>query len=151
MQSYYFPAQKCLRLELGPFAHFPEQEFLQRYERRARDGRLFSRLEITDQGFMLGAGSVLAKMGTDERGRPCLVLDDEPRVNALLAASLGRPPEAYGLEKMRRAAELWNAGEKALAHIHLAFARLPRAKAKSMRCFCSLPRSASTRAWPLPR
>ncbi len=102
-----------------------EQELLQRFERRARGGRLSSRLEITGHGFVLGAQTVLAKMGQDARGQPRLALDDEPRVAALLATGLGRPPEPHVLAKMRRAAELWNAGEKALAHIHLAFARLP--------------------------
>jgi hypothetical protein len=44
---------------------------------------------------------------------------------ALLATAYDRPAEPYVLAKMRRAAELWNDGEKALAHIHLAHARLP--------------------------
>ncbi|MGO8848024.1 MAG: hypothetical protein ACLQFI_22415 [Methylocella sp.] len=103
----------------------PEPGPFRRFERRASDSCLYSRLEITDLGFTLGAGTVLAKMDLDGRGRPRLALGDETRVRALLAAALGRPAETYVLEKMRRAAELWNEGEKALAHIHLAFARLP--------------------------
>jgi hypothetical protein len=94
----------------------PGQELLQRYERRARGGHLHSRLEITSRGFVLGAETVLAKTGKDARGRPCLAPGSEARVKALLAAALGQPPEPYVLEKMRRAAELWNAGEKAVAH-----------------------------------
>ena len=54
-----------------------------------------------------------------------LAIGDEARVKVLLTAAYGRPAETYVLEKMHRAAELWNEGEKALAHIHLAFARLP--------------------------
>jgi hypothetical protein len=65
-------------------------------------------------------------MAQDERGRPRLTLADEPRALALLATAYERPVETYVLAKMRRAAELWNDGEKALAHIHLAYARLPR-------------------------
>ncbi|MDQ6703298.1 MAG: hypothetical protein M3Z96_09470 [Pseudomonadota bacterium] len=38
---------------------------------------------------------------------------------------MGGSVEAHAAAKMRRAAELWNEGEKALAHIHLSFARLP--------------------------
>jgi hypothetical protein len=102
----------------------PELRLLRRFEQRASDSCLSSRLEITDLGFTLGAGTVLAKMGLDGRRRPRLALGDEARVEALLAVAFGRPAETYVLEKMRRAAELWNEGEKALAHIHLAFARL---------------------------
>ncbi|MGH7248269.1 MAG: hypothetical protein ACREH9_09210, partial [Pseudomonadota bacterium] len=88
-------------------------------------GRIYSRLEITRRGFTLGAETVLAGMRRNARGRPRLALDDEQRVLALLSTAYGRPVEAYAVAKMRRAAELWNEGEKALAHIHLAFARLP--------------------------
>ncbi|MGH6839986.1 MAG: hypothetical protein ACREDT_14555, partial [Methylocella sp.] len=49
----------------------------------------------------------------------------EPRALALLATAYERPVEAHVLWKMRRACDLWNEGEKALAHIHLAYARLP--------------------------
>ncbi len=82
-------------------------------------------MEISGGGLTLGAGTMLAWMGQDERGRPRLALDDEPRAMALLATAYGRPVETYVLAKMRRAAELWTEGEKALAHIHLAHARLP--------------------------
>jgi hypothetical protein len=103
----------------------PELGLLRRFERRASASCFHARLEITDHGFTLGAGTVLAKMDVDGRRRPRLGLGDEARVKALLTAAYGRPAETYVLEKMRRAAELWNEGEKALAHIHLAFARLP--------------------------
>ncbi len=82
-------------------------------------------MEISGEGLMLGAGTVLAGMARDERGRPRLALDDEPRVLALIATAYERPVEDYVLAKMRRAVELWNEGEKALAHIHLAYACLP--------------------------
>ncbi|MGB6177395.1 MAG: hypothetical protein WBF43_13915, partial [Methylocella sp.] len=99
------------------------QELLQKWDDRAR--ARYPRMEISGEGLMLGAGTVLAGMARDERGRPRLALDDEPRAFALLATAYGRPVEPYVLAKMHRAAELWNEGEKALAHIHLAFARLP--------------------------
>jgi len=97
------------------------QELLQKWDARARRPRM----EITGEGLTLGAGTVLAGMAKDERGRPRLALADEPRAFALLATAYERPVEHYVLAKMRRAAELWNDGEKALAHIHLAHASLP--------------------------
>jgi hypothetical protein len=99
------------------------QELLQKWDTRAR--RQYPRMEITGEGLMLGAGTVLAGMGQDERGRRRLALDDEPRALALLATAYERPVESYVLAKMRRAAELWTDGDKALAHIHLAYAKLP--------------------------
>jgi hypothetical protein len=99
------------------------QELLQRWDDRAR--RLYPRMEISGEGLMLGAGTVLAGTARDECGRPRLALDDEPRALALLVTAYDRPVEAYILAKIRRAAELWSEGDKALAHIHLAYARLP--------------------------
>jgi hypothetical protein len=99
------------------------QELLQKWDARAR--RLQPRMEISREGLMLGAGTVLAGTARDERGGPCLALADEPRALALLATAYERPVEPYVLAKMCRAAELWNEGEKALAHIHLAYASLP--------------------------
>ena len=101
----------------------PGQEVLEKWDARARGLR--PRMEITGEGLTLGAGTMLAGMARDERGRPRLALDDEPRVMALLATAYDQPVEAYVLGKMRRACDLWNEGEKALAHIHLAHAGLP--------------------------
>jgi hypothetical protein len=56
------------------------QELLQRWDDRAR--RLYPRMEIIGEGLMLGAGTVLAGMAKDERGRPRLALGDEPRAMA---------------------------------------------------------------------
>jgi hypothetical protein len=44
---------------------------------------------------------------------------------ALIATAFERPIGPYLLAKVARACELWNAGDKALAHIHLAHANLP--------------------------
>ncbi len=94
------------------------QELLQKWDDRAR--RPYPRMEISGEGLMLGAGTVLAGMGRDERGRPRRTLHDEPRVVALLATAYEQPVDVRLLAKLRRAAKLWNEGEKALAHIHLA-------------------------------
>jgi hypothetical protein len=99
------------------------QELLQKWDDRAR--RLHPRMEISREGLMLGTGTVLAGMAKDERGRPRLALDDERRALALLATAYDRPVDVRLLAKLRRAAELWNDGEKALAHIHFGHARLP--------------------------
>ncbi|MGB6176284.1 MAG: hypothetical protein WBF43_08085 [Methylocella sp.] len=98
-------------------------ELLQKWDDRAR--RQYPRMEISGEGLMLGAGTVLAGMAKDERGRPRLALDDEPRALALLATAYERPVEACVVAKLRRACERWTEGEKALAHIHLAHAGLP--------------------------
>jgi hypothetical protein len=98
------------------------QELLQKWETRARRPRM----EITGEGRTLGAGTVLAGMARDEGDCPRLALDDEPRALALLATAYERPVDVRLPAKLRRATELWNDGEKALAHIHLAHANLPR-------------------------
>ena len=86
----------------------------------------YPRMEITSDGLMLGAGTVLAGMVRDERGRPRLALDDEQRALALLATAYERPVDAAAfLPSCAGPAELWNEGEKALAHIHLAHAGVP--------------------------
>jgi hypothetical protein len=81
-------------------------------------------MEIAGEGLMLGAGTV------------CLPGWRKTNVAARASRSTtSRAPRRYSrrltaggcglLAKLRRAAELWNDGEKALAHIHLAHADLP--------------------------
>lgn len=101
------------------------EEIRQRWSERSRAGALHPQMEITGEGLVLGAGTILAKMGGDSKGAPALSLDDGERIMAVLATAYGRPFQVYVLAKMRRAAELWNEGDKALAHIHLASAALP--------------------------
>lgn len=99
------------------------QELLQKWDARAR--RFYPRMEISREGLTLGAGTSLAWMVRYEQGRPRLALADEPRALALLATAYEQPVKLYILAKLRRACELWDEGEKALAHIHLAHANLP--------------------------
>ena len=80
------------------------QELLQKWDDRAR--RLYPRMEISGEGLMLGAGTVLAGMAKDERGRPRLALADEPRALALLATAYELPVDVRLLAKLRRATEL---------------------------------------------
>jgi hypothetical protein len=99
------------------------QEILHKWGERPR--RFHPRMEITSEGLVLGAGTILAKMVRDRRGASRVTLDDELRIMALLATAYEQPAEPYLLTKFRRACDLWNNGEKALAHIHLAHAGLP--------------------------
>jgi hypothetical protein len=58
------------------------------------------------------------------------------RVSSLLATAFEQPFEPFVLAKIGRACELWNEGEKALAHIHLAHAGLPPCdEARALRLF----------------
>lgn len=79
-------------------------ELLQKWDDGAR--RLYPRMEITSEGLTLGAGTVLAGIAKDERGRPRLTFDDEPRALALLATAYEQPVEPYLLAKLRRACDL---------------------------------------------
>lgn len=111
------------------------QELLQKCDARARNLR--PRMEIAGEGLMPGAKSVLAKTVRRKTGMPGLEVEDEQRIFALLATAYGRPVEASVLTEIRRACERWNAGEKALAHIHLAHAAACRPAAKIRPCACS--------------
>jgi hypothetical protein len=82
-------------------------------------------MEITAVGLVLGAGTVLAKVEGRRKGEGRLSLENEQRTVALLATAYERPIAPYLLTKIYRACALWNEGEKALAHIHLAHAGLP--------------------------
>jgi hypothetical protein len=99
------------------------QELLQKWDDRAR--RLYPRMEISREGLTIGAGTMLAGMARDARGRPRLTLDDEPRALALLATAYDRPVEACVVAKLQRACERWTEGGTALAHIYLAHTGLP--------------------------
>jgi hypothetical protein len=61
------------------------QWLLQKWDARAH--RLYPRMEISRDGVTFSAGTVLAGMAKDERGRPRSTLDDEPRALALLATA----------------------------------------------------------------
>ncbi|MBO0734158.1 MAG: hypothetical protein J2P49_07560, partial [Methylocapsa sp.] len=73
------------------------EEILRKWD--ARGARFYQRMEITGEGLMLGAGTVLAKIARDKRGATRVALDDEPCVLALLATALERPVEPYLLAK----------------------------------------------------
>ena len=73
---------------------------------------------------MLGRGCRLAR-GDPASGGACFDAD-EGRLQVLLSAVYGRAVSPLVVKRARRAADHWRRGDKALAHIELAFARLPR-------------------------
>ncbi len=88
-------------------------------------------MTFTQDGLVLGRGTLLAEFEKDGRGKgretSHLLLDGhEARLLSLLTAAYGEPVAEGVLEKIRRAAEFWCASEKALAQIHLAFMGLPK-------------------------
>jgi len=81
-------------------------------------------MRFSDEGLVLGAGTLLAKSGASSRS---LSIDPtEPRFVALLAAAHMRTPTRQSLAHLRNAAERWSEGQEALAAMHLALSRLER-------------------------
>ena len=98
-----------------------------RFEKRAQSRPIAYAAEIGDDGLVLGAGTILARMTRDSQGEPALDLEeDEDRVLALLAAAHGRPMSPNLSRHLGEAFAHWRRGEKALANIRLAFAAIPR-------------------------
>lgn len=82
---------------------------------------------ITDAGLVLGAGTKLVRMEAGRSAHRELALaQDEARLFALLAVAFRRLAPSNILRHIDNASLHWRRGDKALANIHLAFARLPR-------------------------
>ncbi|MGH6837876.1 MAG: hypothetical protein ACREDT_03585 [Methylocella sp.] len=85
----------------------------------AADGaprHLHRQMTVTEQGLLLGDGTLLAKMADDG-----LRLEgEEERILTLLAVAYGRNIPAATLGSFRRASKHWQSGDKCLAAIHLA-------------------------------
>jgi hypothetical protein len=100
------------------------------FERDWRDrglgGPLHRAMTFTQAGLVLGRGTLLAEF--EKKGRACgLAFDgEEARLLSLLTAAFAAPVAPHVVEKIRRAGEIWRAGDKALAQIHLAFLGLPK-------------------------
>jgi hypothetical protein len=99
----------------------------ERFEKRLWSKPVSYSAEIDDDGLILGAGTILARMTRDAFGAPVLaVQEDEDRLLALLAAAHGRPASPELQRHLESASDYWRRGEKALANIRLAYAALPR-------------------------
>jgi hypothetical protein len=93
-----------------------------------RVGRpLHREMTFTQAGLALGRGTILAEFERKGRAAGGLALDGtEARLLSLLTAAYHEPLAGGVIEKIRRAGEIWRAGEKALAQIHLAFMGVPK-------------------------
>ncbi len=99
----------------------------EQFERRLWFRPISRAVEINDDGLVLGAGTILARMNRDPSGAQVLAFDeDQPRLSALLAAAYCQSPPSDLPAHLESAARFWKSGDKALANIRLAFARLPR-------------------------
>jgi hypothetical protein len=91
-------------------------------------GRPFHReMTLTEAGLALGRGTLLSEFEKKGRAAGGLALDgNEARLLSLLTAAYRQPLAGRVIEKIRRAGEIWRAGDKSLAQIHLAFLGLPK-------------------------
>lgn len=123
-----------------------------RFDARVSRSAIGTAIEINDAGLVFGAGTVLARMTRNQGGEPVLDIDaDRQRIFALLAAAYGRTVSPDVFRHIEGASEQWRRGDKALANIRLAFARLPRleTRADAFRLFHAedlLERGVSPRA-----
>ena len=81
-------------------------------------------MRFSDEGLVLGAGTLLAKSGGSSR--EISIDPSEPRLLALLAAAHLRRPTAGALAHLGKAAERRREGNDALADMHLALSQLDR-------------------------
>ncbi|HXN88700.1 MAG TPA: hypothetical protein VN890_05020 [Methylocella sp.] len=79
------------------------------------------RMTLADQGLVLGAGTLLAKL--DDKALP--IEAEQERIWTLLAVAYGHGVPLAVLGSLRRVAKHWHAGDKSLAAIHLAQMGLP--------------------------
>lgn len=97
------------------------------WDERLRFRPFYPSVELTDNGLMFGAGTQLAPLRNDNSGAPGLdAVRDRDRILALLSAAYGRPVPFDAMRHIEGASDAWRRGDKALANIRLAYARLPR-------------------------
>jgi hypothetical protein len=97
------------------------------WEERLQAHPFHALVELTDTGLMFGASTMLATMRSDESGAPVLdIAQDRARILSLLAVAYGRTVSGNVLKHIEGASNEWARGDKALANIRLAYAKLPR-------------------------
>ncbi len=94
------------------------------YDGRRRRSTFHATPTIGDAALILGRGSLLAR--NDPGARHGVREGDADRLTVLLAAAYGHAVSPLVPHFAKRASQRWRRGEVALAHIELAFARLPR-------------------------
>jgi len=99
-----------------------DEQLRDEWNARERGMLVSSVMELTLQGLVLGAGTILVPL---ERRR-CLksLRGREARVLALLSAAYGKAIQPSVLGNIERAGKAWSAGDDCLAYIHLAHAGL---------------------------
>src|SRR3974390_751506 len=81
-------------------------------------------MRFSDEGLVLGSGTVLAPASPSG---PEFAIDlSDPRLAALLTAAHLARPSASALAHLRKAADRWGEGDKALAAMHLVLSRVDR-------------------------
>ncbi len=118
----------------------PIQNLKERWNERVRRQPFHSSLNITENGLLLGAGTCLAPMMKDRFGVLTLDLDGrEEHILALLSLAFQKPVPIAALKFIKRASMQWAKGEKALAHLELAYAALPNFEATddAYQLFCA--------------
>jgi hypothetical protein len=101
-------------------------ELKKRWDDHVGRGRYHPGLTIEDAG-VLGADTILVRMSETRCGAKALAIEaDRERLLSLLGVSYWDKVPPGIVKNIESASEQWRRGEKALAHIHLAFARLPR-------------------------
>ena len=83
-------------------------------------------LTFTDEGLVLGAGTVLAAVDSATGPRRVKLDSDQRRLLALLSAAYARRVGPEVLPHIRRASTRWRDGETELAAVHLALTGLGR-------------------------
>ncbi|MGP0060364.1 MAG: hypothetical protein ACLPID_13860 [Beijerinckiaceae bacterium] len=83
-------------------------------------------MRFVDGGLALGRGTYIARFARGTKSSQSLDLDGhEACILALLAAAHDRHVSHRAIETIRRAAEIWQTGDKALAQIRLVYVGLP--------------------------
>jgi hypothetical protein len=101
--------------------------FEQDWRDRGLGRSLRREMTFTQAGLVLGRGTLLANFEKEGLAAGGLALDgNEARLLSLMTAANREPLAGGVIEKIRRAGEIWRAGDKALAQIHLAFLGLPK-------------------------
>lgn len=95
------------------------------WRKRARSCPFAPTMALTDEGLVLGAGTVLAKSCSAGGNCELSLLGAEERIIALLSVAHGRAIDPSVLGNVRRASAAQRDGESVIASIHLARAGLP--------------------------
>jgi hypothetical protein len=102
-------------------------ELQKRWDDHVSRGRYHPCLAIKDAGLVLGAATILVRMGETRSAAKASCACSRSGAASESARCSYRDQVPPGIVKnIEKASEQWGRGEKALAHIHLAFTGLPR-------------------------